>query len=173
MEDAIKNRKGNLYNTDIIMSSKNPDHECSTELPDALAAAISSQNRNFWGVCAVRRPRRLARYVFFFRKTRMSSFLLHRLCYLINDTVTIGNAPFAGNYPRNICCCECAILTGRASFRCASSMYVPHPRRHTPQPYRRIARSRQCVGAACPPNHRGVQRFSSGSTARGDNRVSI
>lgn len=53
---------------DIIMSSKNPDQECSSELPDALAAAISSQNRNFWGVCAVRRPRRLARYVYVLKK---------------------------------------------------------------------------------------------------------
>jgi hypothetical protein len=74
----------------------------SSELPHALAAAIASQKRNFWGICAVRRPQSLARYdIFSHLYCVISPFIsTDRLCYLINDTVTIGSAPFAGKSPR-------------------------------------------------------------------------
>jgi hypothetical protein len=47
-----------------MMSVEVPFDNSAAELPHALAAAIASQKRNFWGVCAVRRPLSLARYDF-------------------------------------------------------------------------------------------------------------
>jgi hypothetical protein len=85
-----------------IMSAEVPCENSRSELPHALAAAIVSQKRNFWGICAVRRPQSLARYDFLSHLYRVISplILTDRLCYLINDTVTIGSAPFAGKSPR-------------------------------------------------------------------------
>lgn len=50
--------------SECIMSIISAGSCSSSELPQALAAAVSFQDRKCWGVCAVRRPPRLARYSF-------------------------------------------------------------------------------------------------------------